>query len=78
MLRVTRKRKAKVRLDAHIASLVNAIKPSVDKVANMEGDKLDNAVRANVERVVAQVHDDLKERAQVVGMVYDLDTGRAQ
>ncbi|MEO6325091.1 MAG: carbonic anhydrase [Thermoanaerobaculia bacterium] len=59
----------------HIAALVTAIKPSVEKVAGMEGDPLDNAVRANVERVVEQIRPNVKEKATVVGMVYDLDTG---
>jgi carbonic anhydrase len=61
---------------AHVASLVKAIQPAVDEVRNQKGDTLDLAVRANVRRVVRQVSGDVK--ARVVGMVYDLDTGKVE
>jgi len=41
-----------------------------------EGDTLDLAVRANVRRVVRQISGDVK--VKVVGMVYDLDTGKVE
>jgi carbonic anhydrase len=61
---------------ANVASLVEAIRPAVDEARKSEGDTLDLAVRANVRRVVRQVSGDVKVR--VVGMVYDLDTGKVE
>jgi carbonic anhydrase len=39
----------------HMWSFVKAIQPAVEKVKNMPGDLLDNAVRANVAMVVQQL-----------------------
>jgi carbonic anhydrase len=71
---------------AHVASLVKAIQPAVEKVKDAEGDKLDLAVRANVSRVVDQLRASepvLKEAVEkgdvkVVGMRYDLDSGKVE
>ncbi len=77
-------------IDAHdslpgaIDGLVNLIKPAVLKVEGTSGDKLDNAVRANVEDGVARlktlepiVAKAVREGAvKVVGATYDLRTGR--
>ena len=67
----------------HIKSLVEAIKPSVEKAKEQPGDLLDNAVRANVQRVVEQLRTTgpiLSElvnagKLRIVGTRYDLDTG---
>lgn len=66
-----------------IGSLVRAIKPAVDKVKGQPGDPLDNAVKANVELVVAQlaaakpIIAELAEhgKLKIVGARYKLDTG---
>jgi carbonic anhydrase len=71
---------------AHIGSLVRAIAPAVVETANMKGDRLDLAVRANVRRVVRQLSDSepllheavQKKGLEVVGMEYDLDTGSVE
>ncbi|MHC0062975.1 carbonic anhydrase [Nostoc sp. UIC 10890] len=66
-----------------IGSLLEAIKPSVEKSKDESGDKLENACKANI---LAQV-EKLKsssvlselikaEKLKVVGGYYDLDTGR--
>jgi carbonic anhydrase len=62
----------------NIASLVQAIRPAVDEVAALKGDTLDLAIRANVRRVAKQIASDpvLHDHATVVGMYYDLDTGK--
>lgn len=67
----------------HIGSLVNAIRPAVEKAKNQPGDPLDNAVRANVTMVVQQLKSSepiLEGRVKkgdltVVGARYDLDDG---
>jgi carbonic anhydrase len=68
----------------HIDSLVQAIRPAVTRVTGGLGDMLDNAVRANVELVVAQLVRSepilapaVREgRVRIIGARYDLDTGQ--
>jgi carbonic anhydrase len=70
----------------HIGSLVKAIKPAVDKVKNKPGDLVDNAVIANVERVVqklkssAPILKELVEKGEltITGARYDLDDGKVK
>lgn len=70
----------------HIDALVKAIKPAVDEVAGIAGDKLDLAVRANIKHVVQQIRSSApvmnkaveEKTVMVVGMYYDLDTGRVE
>ena len=67
----------------HFDAFMKAIKPAVDKVKALSGDKVDNAVRANVKRVVEQLKSSnpilaelVKEgKLKIVGARYDLDTG---
>lgn len=67
-----------------IGTLVAAIKPAVDQVKNQPGDKLDNAVRANIKIVMNQlkvVSPILSEviktgKLKIAGGRYDLDTGK--
>ncbi len=67
----------------HIASVVAAIKPAVDRIAGRPGDPVDHAVRANVELVVAQLKSStpvLAEsvkagRLKIVGARYALESG---
>jgi carbonic anhydrase len=65
-----------------IASLIDAIKPAVEKSANQPGDKLENAIKSNVlyqieklkaSPVISQLIKE--EKLKVVGGYYDLDTG---
>jgi len=77
-------------IDAHdalpgaINGLVNLIKPAVTAVQGKEGDKLDNAIRANVEADVEQLKtlEPIVAKAvsqgkvKVVGATYDLQSGR--
>ena len=67
----------------HIGSLVNAIRPAVEKAKNQPGDVLDNAVRTNVTMVVQQLkssgpilEDLFKKGALTIdGARYDLEDG---
>jgi carbonic anhydrase len=68
----------------HLPALVNLIRPAVQAAASMTGDKIDNAVRVNVQNTVRQLRAakptlaGLCARGQlkVVGAVYALDTGK--
>jgi carbonic anhydrase len=68
----------------HIPSLITAIKPAVDASKGMPGDRVENAVRINVENVVKQLTSSKPILAEmvtaghlkVVGAVYSLDTGK--
>jgi carbonic anhydrase len=68
----------------HLPSLVNLIRPAVEKASALSGDRVANAVRVNVQIVMEQLrgsHPVLSElveehRLRVVGGVYSLDTGR--
>jgi carbonic anhydrase len=66
----------------HISTLINAIQPAVDRAKNEPGDLLDNAIRANIELVVAQLKSSmpvadlvLKNKLTVVGAQYNLKCG---
>jgi carbonic anhydrase len=68
----------------HLSALVRPIRPAVEKARGMPGDVVANAVRLNVEMVVAQIRDSaplLSEmvktgRLRVVGAVYSLEDGK--
>lgn len=70
--------------EGHIGTLVDLLKPAVEKSRNTAGDKVSNAVRANVELVVNQLRTStpiLSElvahnKLKIVGGVYSLDTGK--
>ncbi len=67
----------------HISSLVDAIKPAVEKAKNLPGDVVDHAVRAHVATVVEQLKSSMPLLAplvqagqlKVVGARNDLDEG---
>jgi carbonic anhydrase len=67
----------------HIDALVKAIRPAVVETKGKPGDHVDNAVRANVSRVVRQLKNSqpiLAEfshagKVRIVGAYYDLDSG---
>jgi carbonic anhydrase len=77
-------------IDAHdalpgaIHGLVELIKPAVIKIQGKEGDKLDNAIRANVEDDVEQLKTlepivapaVSQGKVKIVGATYDLHSGR--
>ncbi|MBU6229393.1 MAG: carbonic anhydrase [Cyanobacteria bacterium REEB459] len=72
-----------VALPGQIDSLVEAIKPAVDDSANQTGDRLDNAIKMNVQRQVKKlamspVLGRLVEQGQLqlVAGYYNLDTGK--
>lgn len=68
----------------HIVTLTALLRPALDKTRGMPGDRVENAVRANVELVVKQLRTSgpLLEKLvsngelKVVGAVYSLDTGK--
>jgi len=67
----------------HIAAVVNAIKPAVERVKGAPGDVVDNAVRAHVTMVVEQLRSSAPLLAtltqagklKIVGARKDLDSG---
>jgi len=69
--------------EGHIATLVNLIKPAVEKSRGMSGDPVSNAVRMNVEMVVKQLRSStpiLSElvahgKLRIIGAVYSIETG---
>jgi carbonic anhydrase len=70
----------------HLPAIVKAIKPAVAKTKGQPGDAVENAVRAHVNEVAAQLKKAgpvLAERVAagrlvVAGARYDLDTGRVE
>jgi carbonic anhydrase len=70
----------------HIVTLINEIKPAVAKVANMPGNKVNNAVRQNVIDQVNTLRDldpilhkeYSKGEILIVGAVYDIHTGNVE
>jgi len=70
--------------EGHIASLVDLIKPAVEKTRKTPGDAISNAVRANVQMVVQQLrssepilsHLVAQGKLKIVGGVYSLETGK--
>jgi len=70
--------------EGHLGALITPILPAVEKAKTLPGDRVENAVRLNVENVVAQLKasepvlaahvksGDLK----IVGAVYSLETGK--
>jgi carbonic anhydrase len=68
----------------HIASIVDAIKPAVEEARSEPGNLLDNAIDANVRRVVYEIrhsepileHDVEAGKLTVVGARYKLDSGQ--
>ena len=73
-------------LSAGLRSLVDAIQPAILPVKDRPGDMLDNAVRANVAHVVAQLRSTKpvlasqagEGKLRIVGAHYDLATGAVQ
>jgi|KBSSwiS6_1023812.scaffolds.fasta_scaffold00078_1 carbonic anhydrase len=69
--------------EGHIASLIDLVKPAVEKTRGMPGDPVSNAVRMNVELVVKQLRSstpilsDLVAhgKLKIVGAVYSIETG---
>lgn len=67
-----------------IQKLIDKIKPAVDESANLSGDKLDNAILANIKRIVDQlkhskpiIEEYLHHRKlNIIGARYDLDEGK--
>jgi len=64
------------RLSGALAYLVDQIAPAVAEVGTDVPDVPAAAMRAHVDRTVRFLRDAVGESAEVVGAVYDLDTGR--
>jgi carbonic anhydrase len=70
--------------EGHIATLVDLIKPAVEKTRGNPGDAVNNAVRKNVELVVEQLRSSTpilsklvsEGKLKIVGGVYSLETGK--
>jgi carbonic anhydrase len=70
----------------HLPALIEAIRPAVEDARKMSGDLSTNAVRRNVERVVARLRASgpvleplvASGELRIVGAVYALDTGRVE
>jgi carbonic anhydrase len=68
----------------HLSSIITPISAAVEKAKTLQGDVVDNAVRINVENVVAELRTSkplLSElvsegKLTIVGAVYSLDTGK--
>jgi carbonic anhydrase len=68
----------------HLPVLMRDLKPAVDAAAKLPGDRVENAIRLNVEQVVRQLRESrpvLGElvaagRLKIVGGVYSLETGK--
>ena len=77
---------AEAKVPGHIVSLVDAIKPAVAMSKGQPGDPLDNAIRANIRRMVEELKTsqpilgDLVKAGtlKVVGALYSLDTGKVE
>jgi carbonic anhydrase len=74
----------KQQVPGHLPALVDAIKPAVEQVKDQPGDKVDNAVRANVKLITAKLK--VAEpvmapavkagKVRVMGAYFDLDDGK--
>lgn len=70
----------------HIVTLINAIKPAAEATVHQQGNRIDNAVRANVAMQVAQLKslEPVLSKAvasgntKIVGAVYHLSDGRVE
>jgi len=70
--------------EGHIATLVDLIKPAIEKSRGMPGDAVSNTVRTNVQMVVQNLRKStpiLSElvaegKLKIVGAVYSLETGK--
>lgn len=70
----------------HLPSLLDPIRPAVERASRLPGDRVDNAVKINVEMVVDQLRTSQPVLAtlvgtrhlRIVGAVYSLDTGRVE
>ena len=70
--------------DGHIGTLVDLIKPAVEKSRGMAGDPLSNAVRTNVQMVVKQLRASepvlsklvAQGKLRIIDGVYSLETGK--
>jgi carbonic anhydrase len=71
------------RAPGHVHDLVREIRPAVEAARGLAGNALENAVRANVERVAKRIRGrarfgDLASEVRVVRAYYDLDSGEVE
>lgn len=70
----------------HIGSIVQKIKPAVDKAKGKPGDAWMNCVQANVEKIVKELKEskpilhelDEEGKLEIVGALYCVDSGNVQ
>jgi carbonic anhydrase len=70
----------------HVGSIVKAIQPAVKKAKKLQGDLVDNAIRANVELVVGKIKSSKPILAEMVengeieikGAYYNIETGAVE
>jgi carbonic anhydrase len=72
------------RAEGHLGALINLLLPAVEKTRAFPGDRVENAVKANVKMVVKQLRTSTpilaelvsQGKLKVVGAIYSLDTGK--
>ncbi|HTH50882.1 MAG TPA: carbonic anhydrase [Pyrinomonadaceae bacterium] len=72
--------------EGHLSSLIDRIKPAVDKTKSVPGDRVHNAVEENVRMVVDRLRTTTpilselvkKGKLKIVGGVYSLETGKVR
>ena len=70
--------------EGHLNKLMDLLRPAVQKSRGVPGDPVENAVKANVEMVVAQLRTstpvlaklEAEGKLKIVGAIYSLDTGK--
>jgi carbonic anhydrase len=69
----------------HLRYIVNAIRPTVAEGRLQAGDLLDNAIRANVQRTVERLKNEVvfsamvcEQKLKIIGAYYDLQSGQVE
>ena len=70
----------------HLNKLMDLLRPAVQKSRSLPGDPVENAVKTNVEMVVAQLRSstpvleklEAEGKLKIVGAIYSLDTGKVK
>ena len=72
--------------EGHLNKLIELLNPAVQKSRSLPGDPVENAVKTNVEMVVAQLRTstpvlaklEAEGKLKIVGAIYSLDTGKVK
>jgi carbonic anhydrase len=73
-------------LHGHLSHIAQAIQPAVDSVRNQAGDLIDNAIRANIRMVTAQLRNSepilasrlASGQLKIMSAYYDLESGNVE